>query len=264
MPWKIALQKIMTTKFKILFFILLIAVLLGGFYYKDNIWGIYNNVGKNLQNFEKTDLGNIINEFKKEVFTPSPLNIGGEANNVVMFKNQYFEHISPLGIGPAELVKSFGYDYIVTGENLILGNFTGEQEVVQHWMDSPGHRANILNDRFTEIGVAVVKGNYKGQTVWISVQEFGLPLSSCPEPSASLKSQIDVNKNQLDLLFLKIENKRNEINNTNSRSQKYNDLVDEYNKLVAEYNALNTQTKGIILEYNNQVNNFNQCVAGNN
>ena len=51
MPWKIALQKIMTTKFKILFFILLIAVLLGGFYYKDNIWGIYNNVGKNLQNF---------------------------------------------------------------------------------------------------------------------------------------------------------------------------------------------------------------------
>ena len=302
MPWKIALQKIMTTKFKILFFILLIAVLLGGFYYKDNIWGIYNNVGKNLQNFEKTDLGNIINEFKKEVFTPSPLNIGGEANNVVlvkekiiahtniqrydnglliplieneklnlaaktkaqdMFKNQYFEHISPLGIGPAELVKSFGYDYIVTGENLILGNFTGEQEVVQHWMDSPGHRANILNDRFTEIGVAVVKGNYKGQTVWISVQEFGLPLSSCPEPSASLKSQIDVNKNQLDLLFLKIENKRNEINNTNSRSQKYNDLVDEYNKLVAEYNALNTQTKGIILQYNNQVNNFNQCVAGN-
>src|SRR3989344_4961185 len=94
MPWKIALQKIMTTKFKILFFILLIAVLLGGFYYKDNIWGIYNNVGKNLQNFEKTDLGNIINEFKKEVFTPSPLNIGGGGKKKKFFYKKKKKNIT--------------------------------------------------------------------------------------------------------------------------------------------------------------------------
>ena len=99
-----------------------------------------------------------------------------------MFKKQYFEHISPSGVDPGTLVKSFGYDYIASGENLILGNFVNEKEVVQDWMDSPGHRANILNNRFADIGVAIVKGTYKGRVVWIGVQEFGLPLSACPAP----------------------------------------------------------------------------------
>src|SRR3989344_3216924 len=109
------------------------------------------------------------------------------------------------------------------GENLILGNFLSEKEAVQHWMDSPGHRANILNNRFTEIGVAFIKGQYQGDTVWIGVQE---------------------------------------IENTNSKSSRYNVLVDEYNALVASYNPLNQETKNLIFQYNSQVNNFNQCVAG--
>lgn len=282
--------------------LILIALVFGvAFYFKDDILKTYNNVGENLQKFQKTDLGNIIEQFKKEIFSPPPLNIGGRENSVVlkeskivaqtniqrynngmlpplfenaklnaaakakaedMFKKQYFEHISPGGVGPGELVKNFGYDYIVTGENLILGNFADEKEVVQRWMDSPGHRANILNNRFSEIGVALVKGSYKGEIVWIGVQEFGLHISACSQPSVSLKNQIDANKSQLDQLSLQIDAKKREIENTNPKSSQYNVLVDEYNSLVAAYNPLNQETKNLIAQYNSQVNVFNQCVAG--
>lgn len=275
--------------------ILLIIVALAGWFF------INGNLAKTLQNFQKSDLGNTINKIVRQVLAPGPLNIGGKANNVVllksqvilqtnlqrrdngslpplkenaklnaaakakaeeMFKNQYFEHVSPSGIDPGELVKAYGYDYIVTGENLILGNFKSEQEVVQLWMDSPGHRANILNTRFTEIGVAMVKGTYKGDTVWIGVQEFGLPLSACAQPEVSLQNQIEQNKAALDALAVKIEAKRAEINNTSKRSPEYNQKVDEYNAMVAQYNALNETTKSLIIKYNGQVNAFNACVAG--
>ncbi len=179
-----------------------------------------------------------------------------------MFLNQYFEHISLFGVGPGKLVQSFGYDYIVTGENLILGNFKSEKELVQAWMDSPGHKANILNNRYTEIGVAIIKGNYEGNTVWIGVQEFGLPLSACPKPSDSLKNQIDSAKSQLDNLSAQINERRIQLNNTNPRSEKYNNLVAEYNQLVNRYQSLADESKGFFAQYNNQVNIFNQCVAG--
>jgi len=288
-------------KSKIIILIFTLLVLSAGFHFKDDIFKIYNDFGENLQKLEKTDLGNIINEIKKEVLAPSPLNVGGRETQAVltkakiiaqtniqrynngllaplfenaelssaalakandMFSKQYFEHISPSGMGPGDLVKNYGYDYIVTGENLILGNFSSEKEVVQLWMDSPGHRENILNNRFTEIGVAVIKGTYKGQTAWIGVQEFGLPLLACPAISNTLKNEIDLNKNNLDKLYLKIDAKKEEINNTNPKSEKYNVLVDEYNELAAEYNLLNQETKNLISQYNIQINIFNQCVAG--
>lgn len=288
---------------KIIIILIIILLIVGaGFYFKNDVIKFYNNFNKGVQDFQKTDIGNLITEIGKEVFTPPPLNIGGAKNQVVlikakiiaetniqrydqgdgllplfeneklneaalakandMFLNQYFEHVSPSGVGPAELVQRFGYDYIATGENLILGNFASEKELVQAWMDSPGHRANILNDRYTEIGVAIVKGNYKGDTVWIGVQEFGLPMSACSKPSDSLKNQIDSYKNQLDSLTVQINEKQDQLNNTNPRSKQYNDLADQYNQLVKQYQSLADEAKGFITQYNNQVNIFNQCVAG--
>ncbi len=277
--------------------ILIALVLLAsiGFYFKDYIL----KSTKNLQPLNQ--LGDVVNEVKKQIFTPGPLNIGGAQNNVVlvkakiiaqtnvqrydngtlppllenakldaaakakaddMFAKQYFEHVSPSGVNPGSLVKSFGYDYVLEGENLILGNFKSEAEIVNDWMNSPGHRANILNSRFTEIGVAIVKGTYQGQTVWISVQEFGLPLSACSAPSVNLKNQIDANKTNIDQLSAQIDAKKAEIDNTNSHSSEYNAKVDEYNQLVAQYNALAQETKALIAEYNSQINVFNQCVSG--
>jgi len=129
-------------------------------------------------------------------------------------------------------------------------------------MNSPGHRANILNNRFSEIGVAVVKGTYKGDTVWIGVQEFGLPLSACPQPETGLKSQIEGNKQSLDTLETVIDSKREQIDATNPRSSQYSELVDQYNALVSQYNPLNDETKSLITRYNAEVNTFNLCVTG--
>ncbi len=284
-------------KINIIILLLFLLVLSFAFYSRNNIAKFYDSFFGG----QKIDWQKTIDNIEKSVLAPAPLKIGGKENQVVlvkakiiaqtnvqrynngmlpplfeneelnatalakaqdMFAKQYFEHISPSGIGPGELAKSHGYEYIVEGENLILGNFKDEQEVVQLWMDSPGHRANILNDRFTEIGVAVIKGTYDGQTVWIGVQEFGLPLSACPEANMSLKNQIEVNNNALGEMVIGLEAKKKEINNTNQKSPKYNQLVDEYNAMVAQYNSLNETTKAIILEYNYQIDALNRCVAG--
>ena len=286
---------------KIIIFILIIAAFALGIYLKDDAVRFYNNFNKQVQDFKKTEIGQTISQVGKEIFTPSPLNIGGASNKVVllqskiitetnlqrqengnlstlkenikldeaastkandMFKNQYFEHLSPSGVDPGKLVQSYGYDYIVAGENLILGNFLSEKEVVLDWMNSSGHRANILNNRYTEIGVAIIKGTYRGETVWIGVQEFGLPLSTCLEPSAVLKNQINSYKTQLDALSSQIDDKKSQINNTNQKSAAYRQMVDDYNQLVAQYNSLAQTTKNTISQYNNQVNIFNNCVAG--
>ncbi|MBM3206494.1 MAG: hypothetical protein FJZ43_02645, partial [Candidatus Staskawiczbacteria bacterium] len=160
------------------------------------------------------------------------------------------------------LAKSFEYDYVLVGENLILGNFKDEKEVVELWMNSPGHRANILNERFTEIGVAIIKGTYKGKTAWMGVQEFGLPLSVCDQPSVEIKNKVEINQAELNELSVKIDLKKEEIENTNKKSNEYSKKVDEYNQLVVEYNTLSQLSKNLILQYNNQVNVFNQCVSG--
>ncbi len=65
----------------------------------------------------------------------------------------------------------FGYNYLVIGENLAAGQST-PQQTMQDWMDSPGHAANILDARFTEVGIGVRAGGDYG-FYW--VQEFGLP-----------------------------------------------------------------------------------------
>ena len=285
----------------IIIFILIIVAFGAGIYFKDDAIKFYNNFNKQVKDFQKTNIGQTISQVEKQILTPPPLNAGGASNNIVllqsqiiaqtnlqrqengnlpalkenakldeaastkandMFVKQYFEHISPAGIDPGKLVQSFGYDYIVTGENLILGNFFSEKEVVQYWISSSGHRANILNNRYTEIGVAIIKGTYKGETVWIGVQEFGLPLSSCVQPNVNLKNQIDTNNAQLNLLSSQIDEKKGQIDNTNKNSAIYRQMVDDYNQLIEQYNSLADITKGVVAQYNAGVNTFNNCVAG--
>lgn len=92
-----------------------------------------------------------------------------------MFSKQYFDHVSPSGFGLEELAKDNKYDYAEVGENLLVGVFYDEEQVLNAWMKSPPHKAEILNRNFTEIGVAAVKGTYNDQIVWMLVQEFGKP-----------------------------------------------------------------------------------------
>ena len=77
-----------------------------------------------------------------------------------MQKNHYFDHTSPTYGSPFDMMKQFGISYKSAGENIAQGQRTPE-EVVQAWMNSAGHRANILNNGYTHIGVGYVEsGNY--------------------------------------------------------------------------------------------------------
>ena len=77
-----------------------------------------------------------------------------------MSKNKYFSHTSPTYGTPFEMLKSYGISYKSAGENIAQG-YTSPEAVVKGWMNSSGHRANILNASFTHIGIGYeASGNY--------------------------------------------------------------------------------------------------------
>lgn len=178
-----------------------------------------------------------------------------------MFANQYFEHVSPSGVAPADLAQRVGYAYVLVGENLALGDFSSDQDVVTAWMNSPGHRANILNSHYEEIGVAVGKGMYEGRMTWIAVQSFGMPLSSCPATDANLKAQIDANNTALVNLRTQLDVKKAQIDATSPSDPNYNIYVGEFNAIVPQYNALVETNRTNVATYNAGVQAFNNCIA---
>jgi len=180
-----------------------------------------------------------------------------------MFTQQYFAHNSPEGTGVSDLAERTGYEYILVGENLALGNYKSDQDLVQAWMDSPGHRANILHERFTEIGIALMEGTFEGNTVWLAVQEFGLPLSECPSPDKDLALKIDQNKEELSIQNSQLAALQEELEDSESKhGSSYNHMVREYNDAVEIYNSLVKETKKLVEEYNIQVGEFNTCASG--
>ncbi len=172
-----------------------------------------------------------------------------------MFAKQYFEHVSPSGVGPGDLAKTVGYAYVIVGENLALGDFGSDAKLVDAWMNSPGHRANILNAHYQEIGVAVGKGMYEGRNTWLAVQSFGMPLSACPAIDASMKTQIDTNNAQISEMKITLDAKKALLNNSSKKE------VDEYNELVSAYNTLIESTRILVETYNAGIQAYNACIA---
>ena len=78
-----------------------------------------------------------------------------------MIDRKYFDHNSPTYGTPFQMMKNFGISYSSAGENIAAGQAT-PKEVVQAWMNSEGHRKNILSSSYTEIGVGYVKGGSYG------------------------------------------------------------------------------------------------------
>jgi uncharacterized protein YkwD len=89
-----------------------------------------------------------------------------------MAAKEYFAHISPTGYGISYFLDEVDYDYLFAGENLAV-RFVTSEGVTNAWLNSPTHKANIMNARFTEMGIAVVKGTYKGQETTFVAQVFG-------------------------------------------------------------------------------------------
>lgn len=181
-----------------------------------------------------------------------------------MFKQQYFAHNSPSGEGPSHWVEQAGYSYIVIGENLALGNFEDDAELVLAWLNSPGHRANIISKRYEEIGVAVGKGLFEGESTWLAVQEFGLPASACPRPETALRIQVDAGEKQINEMDNRLTTLKTELNNLKAEGEieAYNEKVNDYNKLVAAYNKMIAEVKALVEKYNLRVKIYNQCAAG--
>ncbi len=92
-----------------------------------------------------------------------------------MARRGYFSHVSPEGNPPWYWLDSVGYNYRYAGENLAV-NFTDSKELVDSWLNSPAHRANILKEDFTEIGIGMATGTYKGRESVFVVEFFGSPL----------------------------------------------------------------------------------------
>jgi uncharacterized protein YkwD len=74
-----------------------------------------------------------------------------------MAKHNYFEHEDLTGRSPADRVRAVGYQEKLVGENIAYGPKSAE-EVVQGWLDSPGHCENIMDPRFAEMGIAYAAG----------------------------------------------------------------------------------------------------------
>ena len=92
-----------------------------------------------------------------------------------MLANQYFAHVSPSAKTPWDFIANAKYNYIIAGENLAI-NYYSSESVEQAWMNSPGHRANILNSNFENIGIGISQGQYQGVPAIFVVQMFGTPL----------------------------------------------------------------------------------------
>ncbi len=177
-----------------------------------------------------------------------------------MLDRQYFEHISPQGVSVADLVRDVDYQFEIVAENLALGDFGSDQKLVQAWMNSPTHRANILNPRFIEIGVAAANGDYKGERQWLFVQHFGKPLPNCPKTDTSLKLTIDTEKVDLEKEEQALQDMASEIENSpNQNTNK--EYLERYNTRVASYNFRLAILKQNVEKYNAQVVSYNACLV---
>ncbi|MEE2788857.1 MAG: CAP domain-containing protein [Myxococcota bacterium] len=86
------------------------------------------------------------------VMTNEALRCAARAHTIDMVNRAFFDHTSPDGDGPAERALEAGYDWIAVGENIAAGSTT-PRDVVDGWLESPGHCQNIMSDSFTELGV---------------------------------------------------------------------------------------------------------------
>jgi len=189
--------------------------------------------------------------------------LNASAKNKVndMIDHQYFEHTSPSGKSVSDLGTAVGYSYIVMGENLALGDFSNADELLKAWMASPGHRANILNTNYEDIGVDAAYGVYQGREQVFAVQHFGTPKVVCPLIDDGLLDQINTLGVTLNNQQKAIEVARAKILSESENTSTYEDDVIAFNQKVDGYNKLIALQKEKIATYNREVAAFNACLT---
>ena len=209
-----------------------------------------------------------------------------------MIQKQYFAHVSPTGESAADAAQKVGYKYDRIGENIAEGLFVSDDKLVQGWMQSPGHRKNILSDQFAEIGVAVAKGRVQGEEVWVAVQIFGRqspPVSdqapapavrqgkqlwdSCIRPDEGLlaainraKAEAAESRTYLEEMRWQIESMKPSVENRQGGDSgalvaEYNAKVQDYNRQIQEAKSKDVQFREMVARYNAEVERYNACAA---
>ena len=147
------------------------------------------------------------------------LNAAAAARLADMFQQQYFEHDSPQGVKPSQVAEKAGYDFVQFAENIAYGPFKTEAELVDAWMNSPGHRTNILNS-----------GNAQLATQDAEAKKISTDLDATSNPQSSEQiaaynkkvQQYNALVDSMQKLYLTISQQHNE----------YNKQVDAYNGCV--------------------------------
>lgn len=125
----------------------------------------------NLTNAERADAGLV-------ALTSNPqLTLAAQAKAEDMAARGYFSHEGPDGKEPWQWVAEAGYDYAYAGENLAV-RFYDSADVVEAWMESPSHRANVVKGVYRDIGIGIADGVYEGQQTTFVVQYFGTSRTS--------------------------------------------------------------------------------------
>ncbi len=183
-----------------------------------------------------------------------------------LITKQYFAHESPTGEHASDIAKAEGYAFLIVGENLAAGTFDSPEELVKAWMDSPGHRENILSKKYTEIGVAAAlvrfsPSPFNGRKVWVAVQEFGTQKSVCGGIDSDVYDRIVSKVKELSQLQKDIETKRSTLSHSVSRSKEGKKTVADFNSMVDSYNSAVRLLRKEVTGYNKTIEAYRSCVS---
>ena len=150
----------------------------------------FNPLGNRIRAFadiSTTELLNFTNQKREANGLPdlsdnSQLTLAAQRKADDMFTKNYWSHNSPDGTTPWVFITGAGYQYVYAGENLARG-FNSANDVVNAWMASPDHRANLLSPNYSDVGFAVESGKLSGEETFLVVQEFGSKASSPVVPA---------------------------------------------------------------------------------
>jgi hypothetical protein len=203
-----------------------------------------------------------------------------------MFQKQYIGHVSPTGEQASDHAQRLGYHYKIIAENIASGNFLNNQKVIDGWMQSPGHRQNVLSPDIKEIGVAIDRGQFQGANSWIAVQIFGLqslPVSTkkrCIPPPQDLYAELESRNMEVSNLEGRLSRFRQEldeeissieadrkylgnngqgVNGLNVRINSYNEKSAWYNSSLADLVAQRAILKSMADDYNKRVQAYRDC-----
>lgn len=203
-----------------------------------------------------------------------------------MLEKQYLAHVSPTGEQASDIAQKIGYHYKVIAENIGSGDFYSNQKIIDGWMQSPGHRNNILSSEVQDIGVAVMKGKMKGTETYVSVQIFGLPSlpvtpSACAAPSDVVVREIEAKKAEMESLRGQFERMKSELDKEsesietdkryadddekiallNERIRAFNEKVRSMKRIEQDAKAKEKAMESLVDEYNRTLQMYNECRA---